>query len=476
MTETEATTEREASPDEAVEWAHRAMRHRRFDAAESALAQVRAEFPDHAGALHLTGLLRHLKGETREALALVERAAELAPDDAAVWNNLGNLRLCVEDSDGAQAAWFRCLDLVPDHPSALSNVALLLRHAGHLDEAEKLYGRALEADPDSVVAINNLGTIALVRGDDDGARVLFERALALEPGFGQAWRNLGEALHRLGRNSEAVTCFWKSISIDQGDRAARKLLVYALHNLGQPDRAKQVAREWLDLDPDDPDARHHYAAVTGENVPERASDAYVERAFDAYASTFDDSLGSLHYRAPEFLADLLGRVAPDLKAASILDAGCGTGLLGSRVRDRAGRLDGIDLSSGMLDKARARGLYDRLDKAEITAAMAERPAAYDAVIAADTLCYFGDLAAVVAAAGTALKPGGHLLFTVEALPADDPRPHHLHEGSGRYAHSVAHIESSVAAAGLRLVACEAGVLRTEGLKPVDGWIVASRKP
>jgi predicted TPR repeat methyltransferase len=476
MTETDATIEREASPDEAVEWAHRAMRHRRFDAAEAALAQVLAEFPEHAGALHLTGLLRHLQGETREALGFVERAAALAPQDAGVWNNLGNLRLCVEDSDGAQAAWFRCLELVPDHPSALSNVALLLRHAGHLDEAEKLYGRALEANPNSVVAINNLGTIALVRGDDDAARVLFEKALALEPGFGQAWRNLGEALHRLGRNSEAVTCFWKSISIDQGDRAARKLLVYALYNLGQPDRAKQVAREWLDLDPDDPDARHHYAAVTGENVPARASDAYVERAFDAYASTFDDSLGSLHYRAPEYVADLLGRIAPDLKAAAILDAGCGTGLVAPRVKDRAARLDGIDLSGGMLDKARARGLYDRLDKAEITAAMAERPDTYDVVISADTFCYFGDLFAVVAAAAVALKSGGLLLFTVEALPDGDERTYHLHEGNGRYAHSAAYVDSAVAAAGLDLVAREADVLRSEGLKPVDGWVIASRKP
>ncbi|TBW36599.1 tetratricopeptide repeat protein [Siculibacillus lacustris] len=468
--------EREGTPDEAVQWSLGAMRMRRFDDAARVLKAVLAEFPDHPDALHYYGLLRHQLGETPEAIELVRRAVAVAPDNVHAWNNLGNLLLCVEDSDGAQAAYFKCLELVPDFLSALSNIALLLRHAGHIDEAERIYRQALEANPESAEVLNNLGTIEMSRSNYAAASDLFGRAIALEAGFGQAYRNMGEALHRQGNDAEATSYFWKSIAVNQGERTARKLLVYALTTMGEHEQAKTVARDWLALDPDDPDAQHHFAAVTGENVPERAADAYVERIFDSYASSFDSSLGSLGYQAPEAIAELLGRVAPDLAGAAILDAGCGTGLVGPLVRERAARLDGLDLSGGMLAKAKLRGIYDRLDKAEITAAMAERPVAYDVVLSADTLCYFGALADVLAAAATALKPGGLVLFTVESLPPEDGRPYRLHEGHGRYAHTAAYLDAVAAGAGFAVLAREDVALRTEGGRPVQGYVVALRKP
>ena len=48
----------------------------------------------------------------------------------------------------------------------------------------------------------------------------------------------------------------------------------------------------------------------------------------------------------------------------VLDLGCGTGLAGEALRRRAAWLEGVDLSSGMIDQARRKGLYDRLEVAE----------------------------------------------------------------------------------------------------------------
>ena len=67
-------------------------------------------------------------------------------------------------------------------------------------------------------------------------------------------------------------------------------------------------------------------------------------------------------------------------------------------------------SPAMIEKARARGLYNALCVADIESAHGT----YDLVIAADTLVYLGDLDAVMGAAASALKPGGFFLFTVEA--------------------------------------------------------------
>jgi predicted TPR repeat methyltransferase len=91
-------------------------------------------------------------------------------------------------------------------------------------------------------------------------------------------------------------------------------------------------------------------------VPDRASDDYVRRTFDHFADAFDENLRDLGYRAPQLVAEALERhrgAAGDVVKLDVLDAGAGTGLCGPLLRDRAGTLVGVDLSSGMLEKARA---------------------------------------------------------------------------------------------------------------------------
>ena len=60
-------------------------------------------------------------------------------------------------------------------------------------------------------------------------------------------------------------------------------------------------------------------------------------------------------------------------------------------------------------------MYDVLHKAELVYYLDTQPDAFDAVISADTLCYFGKLENVCAASRRSLRPGGLLVFTVEAL-------------------------------------------------------------
>ena len=128
----------------------------------------------------------------------------------------------------------------------------------------------------------------------------------------------------------------------------------------------------------------------------------------------------------------------------------------------------------MLEKARGRGLYDALHQQELTAFMAERPAAFDVVVSADTLVYFGELEAAMRAAARTLKPGGWLCFTVEALDQGEDGYRLQHQG--RYAHSRAYIEAVLEQAGLRIAEIESVFLRNEGGVPVDGWLAVAQRP
>jgi len=91
----------------------------------------------------------------------------------------------------------------------------------------------------------------------------------------------------------------------------------------------------------------------------------VER-YDAWAEDYDEVHAAWGWGGPAWVADvLLARAWP----RSVLDAGCGTGLVGAELRARGwtGRLVGVDLSPGMLGRADARGGYDRLVAASLSA-------------------------------------------------------------------------------------------------------------
>jgi predicted TPR repeat methyltransferase len=90
------------------------------------------------------------------------------------------------------------------------------------------------------------------------------------------------------------------------------------------------------------------------------------------------------------------------------------------------------------------------------------------------LCYFGELDGATRASAKALRPGGWLIYTVEALPANTTEGYRI-TTSGRYAHGRGYVESSLREAGFEVASIDAVVLRMEAGIPVDGWLVTGRK-
>lgn len=421
------------------------VRSSRHAEADRALMAILHHWPEQPDALHFLGVLRHGQGRVDEALALVRRALERVPDHGPMWSNLGNILLGAGQVDQAAKAYERSLQLTGDHPEAAS-------------------------------PLNNLSIIYRKQGRAAEAEAACRRALSLLPDFAEGWYNLSLVLMDRGEIEEGVLANSRAIALWPSHLQARNQVIRALVLLGERDRAAGMYREWLAEDPGNPVARHQLAACLGEQVPERASDAYVEQVFDAFAGSFDSKLEMLHYRAPELVAKALGAVAGEPRAAlDVVDAGCGTGLCGPLIKPWARYLAGCDLSEGMLRRAAPRQVYDKLHKAELVHYLNTQPQRFDAMVSADTLCYFGDLHAAMAATNRCLRPGAWVVFTVEALPEGAAEPHLL-QGNGRYAHSQRHLTEAISAAGLRLLDIQAEVLRHEAGRPVAGWLVSSTKP
>jgi predicted TPR repeat methyltransferase len=433
---------REMTVHEAVSMAIVFQKAGRLEDAGRVLRRVLDVAPGHPAALHYAGVLAHQEGRTAEGIALVERSLLAEPGEADWHSNLG----------------------------------ILLKAAGRLDEAIAAYQRAIGLDPGHAKAHNNLGVLLRAQGQFAGAEASYRTAIALDPDYGEAYHNLGVLLASRGRAPEAVAAYCRATVLSPHTTETRRLLALSYCTLGERDKAVRIFEDWLREEPDNPVARHMLAACSGDAVPDRASDAFVERIFDDFAASFDAKLAMLSYRAPQLVAAMLADAGVPADAGlDVLDAGCGTGLCGPLLKPYARRLVGVDLSGRMLEAAKPRGVYDELCQSELTAYLAARPGAFDVIVSADTLVYFGSLRAVAAAAAAALRPGGRLIFTLEETSADRAPSGYELNYHGRYGHARGYVEEVLREAGYRTAIVQAELRMESGL-PVAGLVVCATRP
>ncbi len=435
----------EAQPDHGLllRKAVRAHMGKDFAAAERLYRRVLNLCAAHPDALHYLGVLQHQRGHSKEAVELVRLSLRVNPRHADAHNNLGNIHKECGQLGDAEAGYRRALELAPAHPQALGNLAVVLEALGRPQEARRAYLSWLERYP-----------------GEARAQYLFGRFLCRHP------RDRDDI-------EQAVERFREASRLDVDNLHALESLGMALYGLGRSTEATEVYRDWSSRDPDDPIPQHMLAACGVIDVPPRATDAYVRNLFDGFAASFDEQLlKNLGYRAPRMLIDALGEATAG-QALDVLDAGCGTGLCGPLIRGRARRLVGVDLSPGMVEQARSRECYDELLVTELTAHLLASPGAYDLMLCADTLVYFGQLETVLSAAHASLRPDGLAAFTLEAL--DRPGERHALSPSGRYQHTRAYVERALAGAGFADVRIAAESLRKEAGEWVAGWVVLARR-
>ena len=427
--------------DDAMAIAIRCQKNGHLGAADDIYRAILQQVPDHADAMHYAGVLAHQQGRQEDALALIEKSVQLAP---------------------AQADWH-------------SNLGIVLKARGRLGEAVHAFRRAIALDSQHVNAYNNLGVLLRAQGHAQDSEAAYRTAIAIDPDHQDVHQNLGILFYGQRRMKEAVACFCKVITLDPKHAQALRLLVMAHCVIGDVEKAVAICEQWVKEQPDDPLARHTLAACSGRNVPPRAADAYIEKVFDGFAASFDTKLAQLMYRAPRLVTTMLADSGIEAsKALDVLDVGCGTGLCGPLLTQYASRLVGVDLSAKMLDQARERKVYDELIKGELTAYLQSANEAFDVIVSADTLVYFGALEDVIAAAARALRPDGYFVFTVEELVGADDGAEYCLRPHGRYNHAREYVERLLADAGLRPVIARAE-LRLEAGAPVDGLVVRAEK-
>jgi predicted TPR repeat methyltransferase len=335
--------------------------------------------------------------------------------------------------------------------------------SGKAEQAARDLRVRLDAGRGGLLARLTLVKALLVAGDIQTALAEAREAVSLNPSVAVAVLALGEALLAADALPTAIAELQRALRLDPDLVRARELIAVAWLKAGEADKALEHLNAL-----ENPPAEM-IAACEAIKTASRSDPGYVRHLFDQFSADYDERmLGHLAYAAPQILFDLANMVMPGRDGLAILDLGCGTGLAGAVFKPLAARLEGIDLSPAMIEKARTRNIYEHLAVQDLTTALGAGGPSYDLILAADTLVYLGDLKPVFEAANARLAPDGYFLFTVEKA-----------DGEGfelgpkrRWRHSEAYLRKLARETGFSVSGFVAAASRHEANMPVEGFAVA----
>jgi len=442
-----------------------------FDAAiENCRLAIKIE-PDYAEAYNNMGNAQKEKGDLDVAIDSYKKALKIQPDYAEAHNNMGNALTWIRDLDAAIYKYKHALKIRPDYAEAHYNIGNALKEKGDRNAAIDSYKKALKIRPDYAEAYYNMGNALKEKGDRNAAIDSYKKALKIRPDYAEAYLNIGDALENNGDLDAAIDSYKKAIKINTNYAEAYNNMGISLQKKGQfnaaidnykqalkfkndyaeaycnigsahkakgeLDKAIDSYRQAITLEPDLAEANHFLACLSGKTTGV-APRAYVEKLFDDYASTFEYTLvDTLEYHTPKALTEMIVQNNSDGLLGSILDLGCGTGLGGLELKQFCQNLEGIDLSKMMIEKAKVKGVYDKLIHGEIVEHLSNANLDFDYFYSSDVFVYVGDLFEIFRLIKSRNARRGKLVFSTEHTE----REGFFLEISGRYSHSKSYIKS-----------------------------------
>lgn len=332
-------------------------------------------------------------------------------------------------------------DIKPERPVVQELLIEINEHydSDNLSAVIETAHKILKISPKNYDALQLLCHVHLSCGNTIGGYKLTKRAVYYYPQDYKLQRLLGSYLIQLGRLKDSAVALRKSLKI-------------------KPDYATAI---------------HLLNAVTKVNT-KIAPRIYIEKLFDDYADNYDVSLlNNLKYQAHSELVKYLQTMDLPATLESVLDLGCGTGLLGHAMQDKIAikNLIGVDLAANMLDKSRERNIYNELHQSDIIEYLQQNTSKHDLITSTDVLVYIGDLEQIIAYGHKSLKPGGYFGFTVEVLNKGTFKL----DLSGRYQHSLSYITTLSSRYSFSKIYSKTIDLRKEYGNIVAGYLVLLQK-
>lgn len=415
-----------------------------------------------------------------KTMSLCRKVIRLDSKNITALTLLGNAYFLDEAYEDALGVYRQIEKLQPDNMANQINLANACFELKLYKECINYVRAALKQESNNQTALSLLGNAYLESENYSEAINVLEKLSELSPHDFWVDNSLSQAWQKKGDFHKAFIYGLQAIEKSDGDSSQQLNLSYLLYENALEKGADSIAAEvaiWEEKYGQDSQVRFAIDALKNNTDITVANPKYVSTIFDNFASAFEQVLSGLDYKAPQYIAEFMHELYPHrwLKKIRILDAGCGTGLCGLFLKKYASfnGLDGVDLSSKMLEEAAKKKIYHRLYCQELCSFLSEQKNAYDLITAADVLTYFGDLKPVFVSSFSALKKHGRIIFSItQNKKTDSDWNLHL---SGRFSHQIEYLKKLLNDVGFVLEKQSLQQLRTEAGKPVMGYIISARK-
>lgn len=405
--------------------------------------------PKHLPSLYNLANIHGDKGEYETAQEYYDELLRIEPDYVRAYYNLAICHLQQKNIERAQQLLEQALHLVPEYSAAHHMLGSILFKQNKWKKAKKHFEAALVEDEAQGEVHCHLGMTHLHQGDLKKAETSLQRALKLMPYLAEAQYHMGVIRLKQGTYSEAETYFQEAIDRDPKHFGALYNLGLLKKQQGFLKLADEFLRQAEELDPDNEDVKFVRASLNKDTLTEQPPSHFVENLFDRYAQYYDKQMKEgVHYHVPERLHEYFKtHVNAARDSLTLVDLGCGTGLTGEQFKPYAKQMIGIDVSNEMLEKARAKNLYDDLWHADILEAMNKlTDESIDVFLAGDVLGYMGNLEQLFDLVSSKLKHDGYWLFSIEVGEQDHELSEHI-----RFTHSEDYIQFLSQVHGLKVL-------------------------
>ena len=241
----------------------------------------------------------HMYAESNDALerALnIDTRSDLLERMAENYSEMGdyvNALACVE----------RASQMNPDDDDLLVKRADILGESGNIEGAIATWGEFIEKNPDFYGGYYRRGFFEDNSGRTDDALADYNMSIMLEPDYAYAYLGKGDMLERLGRHEEALDAYRKVVELDTIPNNT-SCAMYALLALDHKEEAVDFINKVIENDSIDPGTYYDAACFTCRLGDNQKALNYLRTAFKKGFRRFwqvrnDDDLIPLH-SLPEF--------------------------------------------------------------------------------------------------------------------------------------------------------------------------------
>jgi len=429
--------------------------------------------PNNIEYYKLLGSIYHDLHEYNQAITAFENALKINNNDFQTLSNIASSLKEAHKQDEAMSYFKKSLTIQSNQPDALTNYGLLLQENLQLDEAIRLHQKALQLAPNHMLAMYNLAYTLQEKGDNDAAIQMYNKLLQSAPNHIKALCDISYIYNKITQYDKALAHLQHALQVEPENEYVHLGLGFTHKKLDNTDAAIASFEEAIRINPNNETAHYYLAIMSGDGSMSSSPDKYVQELFDGYAETFDDQLvEKLKYDIPSLIDDMVKKHIDASQRYNILDLGCGTGLVGTYLKDISEHMVGIDLSSKMLKKAGDRNIYDELITTSIDQYFEKHDFQPHIIVSADVFVYIGDISGIFKDVAKALHKEGIFVFSTEDTQEDNE---FILKDSGRFAHNETYINALADANHLSLIDNQKTIVRYEDNKPIHGRVYLLKK-